>query len=56
MGDFTWRKTELEHSQVPIAGSNGLRLSCGAERYRSHTEDYLRERGAVSCRRVVGRR
>ena len=33
---------------------NGPRLSCGAELERSQTEDYLRKRGAVSFRRVLG--
>ncbi len=33
---------------------NGLRLSCGAERERSQIEDYHRNRGAVSFRRVLG--
>ena len=33
---------------------NGSRLSCGAECERSQTEDYLRERGAVSFRRLLG--
>src|SRR5436309_1313787 len=33
---------------------NGVRLSCGAELERSQTEDYLRKRGAVSFRRVLG--
>src|SRR3989449_1530881 len=38
------------------ARPNGVRLSCGAELKLSQTEDYLRERGAVSFRRVLGRR
>ena len=33
---------------------NGVRLSCGAELERSQTEDYPRNRGAVSFRRVLG--
>jgi hypothetical protein len=31
-----------------------MRLSCGAELESSQTEDYLRERGAVSFKRVLG--
>ena|SRR5438876_9704371 len=34
---------------------NGVRLSCGAELECSQTEDYLRKRGAVSFRRLLGR-
>jgi len=37
-----------------VAQPNGVRLSCGAVLERSQTEDYLRKRGAVSFRRVVG--
>src|SRR5437773_11026885 len=36
------------------ARPNGPRLSCGAELERSQIEDYLRERGAVSFRRLLG--
>src|SRR6266581_402373 len=39
-----------------VALPNGVRLSCGAELKLSQTEDYLRECGAVSFRRVLGRR
>ncbi len=39
-----------------IAQPNGARLSCGAERERSQTEDYLRKRGAGSFRRLLGTR
>ena len=33
---------------------NGVRLSCGAELELSQTEDYLRNRGAGSFRRLLG--
>src|SRR3989442_1243185 len=39
---------------LPRLPPNGSRLSCGAEYERSQTEDYLRERGAVSFRRLLG--
>ena len=35
---------------------NGVRLSCGAELELSQTEDYLRNRGAGSFRRLLGGR
>src|SRR5882762_60808 len=33
---------------------NGMRLSCGAEEERSQINDYLRDRGAASFRRLLG--
>src|SRR5881628_3316544 len=39
-----------------VAQPNGVRLSCGAELELSQTEDYLRNRGAGSFRRLLGGR
>src|SRR6266566_2002761 len=36
------------------AQPNGVRLSCGAKPERSQIEDYLRDRGAGSFRRLLG--
>src|SRR5437879_6126600 len=46
--------TQLCFGLFSRAQPNGVRLSCGAERERSQTEDYLRERGAGSFRRLLG--